>query len=302
MMQHNRRSLRNQQGDGNRIWKFTPVSAFLVLLACLLPIAQPMFGQGTSPTNPRSPVETAAKMNLSRPPAGAWGANGPENTQPTQPRVVFEDGQLSISANDSRLSDVLYALRACTGADIDIPPGAASERVTAQLGPGPARKVLSDLLGWSSFDYVIQAGENDPLSIQSVTLMVRIKGATPATPGAVGSNLPGIQPAAIPARQVAVPPPPTAAETPEADNRPDPAVNPSAVNPSAVNPSTDSPVAPQGSPSRAAAAADPGAGAGMGSGTGKSPADMIQELQQMYQQRRTIQEQQNRALAAPTSQ
>lgn len=297
MMPHNRLSLRNQQGDGNSIWKFTPVSAFLVLLAWLLPIAEPVFGQGTSPTNPRSPVETAAKMNLSRPAAGAWGANGPENTQPTQPRVVFEDGQLSISANDSRLSDVLYALRACTGADIDIPPGAAAEHVTAQLGPGPARKVLADLLGWSSFDYVIQAGENDPLSIQSVTLMVRIKSTTPATPGAIGSSLPAVQPAAIPARQVAVPavpPPPTAAEAPEADNRPD----------AAVNPSTDSPVAvaPQGSPSKAAAAPDPGAGAGMGSGSGKSPADMIQELQQMYQQRRTIQEQQNRALAAPTSQ
>jgi len=234
-------------------------------------------------------VQAAAKMNLSRPAAGAWGANGPENPQPTQPHVVFEDGQLSISANDSSLSDVLYALRACTGADIEIPPGAASEHVTAQLGPGPARKVLSDLLTWSSFDYVVQAGENDPLSIQSVTLMVRIKSTASATTAAVGSNLPA---AVRQAQQMAAPPPAAAAETPEADNRPDPA----------ASAPTESPVPPpQGAPSKAVAA-EPGAGAGMGSAAGKSPAEMIQELQQMYQQRRLIQEQQNRGLSVPTSQ
>jgi hypothetical protein len=57
----------------------------------------------------------------------------------------------------------------------------------------------------------------------------------------------------------------------------------------------DSVGSPQSAPSRSA---DAGSNMpSMGSSTGKAPSDMIEQLQQMYQQRRMLQEQQNRGLA-----
>jgi hypothetical protein len=250
----------------------------LVLLLVCSFLAFPAFAQ--------SQVETAARAKVPRVSSPAWGASN-ENTGSTPPKVTFEDGQLSISANDSSLADVLYALRASTGADIDIPPGAAAERVTAQLGPGPARKVLADLLAWSSFDYIIQGSDSDPLSIQSVTLMIRIKGATtsaPTTAPTVPSRIPmsGARPAAEPAAAPAEAPVPSPVS-----------IEPDTTPPAASN------AAPDSSGASPSAAVKPPDTSSPGSSTGKSPADMIQELQQMYQQRRALQEQQNRGSVAP---
>ena len=152
----------------------------LLLLAGLALLALPVLAQS------QSELESAARARVPKAPNTAWSMSGSESQGSTQPRVLFEDGQLTISASNATLADVLYALRACTGADIDLPSAAGSERVTAQLGPGPARKVLSDLLTWSSFDYVIQASDSDPLSIQSVTLMIRTKSASTAVAGPPG--------------------------------------------------------------------------------------------------------------------
>jgi hypothetical protein len=205
-----------------------------------------------------------------------------------QSLVSFEGGQLSVNATSVSLADVLFAVRSATGADIDIPMNASSERVTAQLGPGPARKILSDLLAWSSFDYIIQGSDDDPLAIQSITLMVRTKSAGPGSNGAVTAST--VPRAGLPTRPepdgsaAPIAAPTAAAEVAAAvDPRPDQPAAPAADNsdaPSNLQPKVQSPVSqPWGS--------------GGASASGKSPSDMIQELQQMYQQRRMLQEQQN---------
>lgn len=61
------------------------------------------------------------------------------------------------------------------GADIDVPPKASRERMAAKLGPAPAREVLTSLLGWTDYNYLIQASDSDPNGIQSVLLMPRSK-------------------------------------------------------------------------------------------------------------------------------
>jgi hypothetical protein len=266
-----------------RKWK---CGSLLMALFLAPVLATRLSAQGISQGSPQSQVESAARSRVPRAPNSARTSSSSEGQPSTQPRVLFEDGQLTINAFDSSLADVLYALRACTGADIDLPPNASSEHVTAELGPGPARKVLSDLLSWSNFDYVIQASDNDPLSIQSVTLMVRIKGSpsTAPPPGAPGRATPVV------ARPPDPTPTPAPTETPEVENHPEAPVANNSGN-SSGNPADSS--NPQIQPSQSK-------GADMnpaGSGTGKSPADMIQELQQMYQQRRSIQEQQNRGPA-----
>lgn len=267
-----------------RKWKCGSLLTALFLVSVLL--APRLSAQGISQGSPQSQVESAARSRVPRAPNSARSSSGSEGQPSTQPRVLFEDGQLTVNAFDSSLADVLYALRACTGADIDLPPNASSERVTAQLGPGPARKVLADLLSWSNFDYVIQASDNDPLSIQSVTLMVRIK-SSPSTAPAPGA--PG-RATAVVARPPDPTPTPAPTETPEVENHPD---APVANNNGNSNANAADSANPQAQPSQSKSADMNPAG----SGTGRSPADMIQELQQMYQQRRTLQEQQNRGAA-----
>lgn len=54
----------------------------------------------------------------------------------TPPQVSFQGGQLTISAQNSTLGDILKAVRAQTGATIDL-PGTAPERVVGHFGPAP---------------------------------------------------------------------------------------------------------------------------------------------------------------------
>ena len=70
------------------------------------------------------------------------------------PTVTFDNGQLTIVAQNSTLGDILRAVRAKTGAAVEV-PGNATERVVAKIGPGPAREVLASLLNGSHFNYVM---------------------------------------------------------------------------------------------------------------------------------------------------
>jgi hypothetical protein len=242
----------------------TPALAFLVSATALSFEATPSAAQENHQ------VQTAARSKPASAPAAQWAGRNADGSASPQPKVTYEDGLLTINANNSSLADILFAVHACTGADIDLPNNASTERVTAQLGPGPARKVLSDLLGWSNFDYIIQGSATDALAIHSVTLMVRIKGGTStpvAEPLRKGST--------IPARQAPEEvTPPVTPDIPEAQTVPDqqPASAPDSMAPSVDPRARPVPVAPTGV-----------------SNAGKSTSEMIQELQQMYEQRRSMQ-------------
>jgi len=91
------------------------------------------------------------------------------------PRVSFQDGQLTISAQNSTLGDILKAVRAQTGATIEL-PGTASERVVGQFGPAPARDVLASLLNGSHFNYMLLGSATDPNALDRVILMAKSGG------------------------------------------------------------------------------------------------------------------------------
>src|SRR5207302_10878126 len=103
---------------------------------------------------------------------GVWT---PEQMGPMAPQVIWAGEQLTIVTNNSALGAVLNAVREKTGAYIDIPAAASNDRIAAQLGPGPAREVLSTLLGGTEFDYVIQASDDNPAGIQNIFLTKRGK-------------------------------------------------------------------------------------------------------------------------------
>jgi hypothetical protein len=88
------------------------------------------------------------------------------------PQVIYESGQLSILAPNSTLGDILRAVRKQTAADIDIPPN-ANERVVTNLGPGPAREVVAELLNGSRFNYVLLGSPSDSSRLTRVVLVAK---------------------------------------------------------------------------------------------------------------------------------
>src|SRR5271166_2383097 len=93
-----------------------------------------------------------------------------EQTPPTPPQVTYTNGQLTIIAQNATLSQVLRSVQSQTGASIEMPSGAPSERMVGQLGPGLPRDVLNALLNGSKFNYIILGVAGNPGEVQKVIL------------------------------------------------------------------------------------------------------------------------------------
>jgi len=133
----------------------------------------------------------------------ATPAPAPEKPPEARKEISYVDGQLKIDALNATLAEVLAKVATLTGVKIDLPEGATSEPMpVVDLGPGPAREILASLLRDSNFDYLILASDQDPEKIQSVVLMTRDKR---------GSGANGIEAVARPIRspysRAAAPPP-----------------------------------------------------------------------------------------------
>lgn len=221
---------------------------------------------------PQPPPQAAAEQQLVAP-----------------PQVTYENGQLTIIAENSLLSEVMKALRAALGADIDLPAGVANQHIWGHLGPGPARRVLRDLLDSTEFNYVIQASENDADGILSVLLTQRSKSTGPQSPG-------------LPERAASRIPSPASEPREAADSE-----NPARESAASVDPSQTTPTAPT-TPAAAAPPSPPATPANVSSASLQNtpidlasarptpptdPNEQIQTLQSLYQQRRQLQMQQN---------
>jgi hypothetical protein len=179
------------------------------------------------------------------------------------PKVNFKDGELTIIAHNSTLADVLKAVRQQTGAELEI-PSSATERVVADLGPGPARQVLADLLNGTHFNYVMVGSSSDPSAVQSIFLTPK-SGVESASSGAARQRqVPDVPPATT----VAEPEPPAADDTAD----------------SAADTADDTPGADQSADQQNQNPANPGQ-------TPKTPEQLLQELQRQQQQQQ--QQQQN---------
>ena len=197
------------------------------------------------------------------------------------PQITCEDGQLTIVTENSRLSEVMSALRAAMGADIDLPAGVAGQRIWIRLGPGPARRVLRDLFDNTELDYVIQASDTDLEGIRSVLLTTRSKTAEQGVPGSQVAR--GTSRRDLPVSSSPV-------EAPEQDGS-TPAES-AAVSDAAPagSPSTSTGAQAAASQLQSAPVAPDPSLSSPGSGTSEQ---MIQQLQSMYEQRRQLQLQQN---------
>lgn len=109
------------------------------------------------------------------------------------PHVAYQDGMLTIVAENATLGDILRQVHKLTGASIDVPAN-ATERVAARLGPAPARTVLADLLNGSAFNYVMLGKDSDPNTLVAVNLTSKPAGGAAATETAAYQPPPQFQP------------------------------------------------------------------------------------------------------------
>jgi len=238
-----------------------------------------------------------------------------EMPPPKAPRVSCAGGQLRISADNSTLGGVLSAVRDCTGAQIDIPEIASRTRTFEDLGPGPERQVLEALLSGTDLNFVIESSQANPQKIKSVILMARTDNASNTSPAATDhlltparrawmqSRLNGRPSAAArdenrqdtdsPSDAQSADDAATApAETSSANEAPAAHSDTPPTSPEAPSPSLSSVAAP------AATASEPLSGGNPALSQDKSTAERISDMQQMFQQRRQINQTQSQSPAS----
>jgi hypothetical protein len=255
-------------------------------------------GQNTRGTPQLVLTATASKLAQQDPmPEQAPSAGTPERTQSKPPLVTYEAGQLTITAENSKLSDILSSLRACMGADIDLPASASGERIWARFGPGPARKVLAMLLSGTKLDYIIQASDTDPDGIRNVWLTPRTEGSASSTTARVGAPPVRSLPPRLSdsERRIVRNRPPEETESPEPTVSTDAAPAVTLAAPTDATPATTQPP-PPASTDTVPASDTPGAEPNKPAATptpattpSANPTDqMIQTLQNMYEQRKQL--------------
>lgn len=144
----------------------------------LLPLG--LFVLSTSIACAQSAADPAEDAVAPAPPPPARPAEMP----PKPPKVACNGDTLTISADNSTLESILALVRGCTGAKMDVPEGAGKIRSFEQLGPGPVRKVLDELLSGTQYNYVIQSSDQNPAKVETVLLTMR----TSEGPGGANGN------------------------------------------------------------------------------------------------------------------
>jgi hypothetical protein len=155
-------------------------------LLSLVALAAPIFALSVAacavdPATTQTPAVHHHKTHKKAPPplvlpplpAGPLAQLPMDQLPAAAPKIKYENGLLTIGAQNATLADILHEVRKLTGATIDIPPAGASERVVVQLGPGAPRDVLAALLNGTSFNYVMLGTASDPASVASVVLMAK---------------------------------------------------------------------------------------------------------------------------------
>jgi hypothetical protein len=164
--------------------------SMLALLPAMLAHAQVMAPVGTmpgsiqanvpaasNPTPPRKPKAVSKAQSTSSAPASSAQAPSLQD-KPAQPAVIhLKEGRLSIQADNSALDDILHAIAAKSGMQIQ---GLNKDyRVFGQYGPANPREVLSELLSDSGFNIVMLGKTADGTPRQ---LLLTARGSAPPTP------------------------------------------------------------------------------------------------------------------------
>jgi len=176
------------------------------------------------------------------------------NSAPVKPEVTMENGQLTIDAPNSTLSDVLSGIHHATGASIE---GASpTERVAVKLGPGTPEQVIAALLRGTPYDYVILGtlGKQEVVARVLLTQQSNLPADTPQAPSGQAMGQP---------QQPAFQPP---GDSSQPERTPPDEVAPATENQADQTPPTPTPQQPNAN-------------------TPKTPDQLFKEFQQLQQQK-----------------
>jgi hypothetical protein len=211
----------------------------------------------------------------------------PEQMTPLAPQVTYQNGQLSIQAQNSTLSSILSAVHARTGARVEMPADTANDRAAAQLGPGNPRDVLASLLQGSRFDYIFIGSPTDPDALSEVILTPHAGSGGGATGNQAANQLPGGS-----SRQLTMPRIAGSAGPPEINGEED---ETAAEPPPAFQPPPPQTVPQQGvmgaeQPGQPSLAVTPGVEPGQLQKPNevKTPEQLLKDLQRMQQQQQQL--------------
>jgi hypothetical protein len=210
-------------------------------------------------------------------PATPPTAAQPAAAAPAQPathraKVVYAQGQLEITADNSSLNQILRDVARQTG--MKITGGVAEQRVYGKYGPGAPGVILTNLLEGSGSNMLLR--ENPAHAPTELVLTSRDGSPTPPSPTAAGTDddapavdeTPQKQPAAS-SQQTQAPQPPAASPTPPTSGY---------MGAPAVAPATGAGAAPSAAPPPTSAS-NPQSPNGV-----RTPQQIFQQLQQMQQQ------------------
>lgn len=151
---------------------------WVVVWLGILLVAPALFAQTPSPRRDRRLLRRHPQQRevvLPTQPSGPLTQVSLDQLPAAPPQVSYQNGSLTIMAENSTLGDILREVHKATGASIDVPAN-ANERVVARFGPAPARDVLASLLNGSSFNYVLVGSVTDPTALSSVMLTAKSGG------------------------------------------------------------------------------------------------------------------------------
>lgn len=150
---------------------FAPLLLSLSLSGAVFSDQQP-----PSKRHHKSAKQTAKQVQPAAPqpvvPTGPLPALPLDQIPSSAPQVDYKNSQLTIVSRNSTLGDILRAVHAQTGANIDMPSN-STERVVGYFGPGPARDVLATLLNGSHFNYVLLGSPTNSSVLDRVILITK---------------------------------------------------------------------------------------------------------------------------------
>ena len=152
--------------------------------------------QRTAPQAPAVQQPVSAQPGQQQNPPQALAQQQQQNPsglaqQPAKPpKISYENGELTISADNSSLSDIMSGIERTTGVRLEgTRPDA--ERVFGQFGPGSPRDVLNSLFSGSRYDFILTGALDDPGGVQTIILSPH---GSSAPGGPVAANQPNPRP------------------------------------------------------------------------------------------------------------
>lgn len=149
------------------------MAARIVLVAlCLGWMATAQQAQTTA--TPQKPARAHKAKRSSAATTQAASTSTPAEPVAPPPQVTYENGLLTIKAQNSTLHDILDLVHTRTGAIITAPVD-LSQKIVTQLGPAAPGKVISDLLDQAGFDYMILGTAANPNAMGEIRVQSRAK-------------------------------------------------------------------------------------------------------------------------------